>query len=71
MEYIFAMLMLIMFNGLPILYLGLMIYFLLSKDEKLKKIGKIMLGIIITIIILFLILFVTCVGFIFFMSSGI
>ena len=50
-------------NLFPVLYFGLMIYFLLSKNDKLKKIGKIMLGIIITLIILIISLFVVaCTG---------
>lgn len=62
MEYIFPMLMLILFNVIPILYIVLMIYFLMSKDGKFKKAGKVMLGIFITILLIPIIFFIGCLA---------
>ena len=66
MEAFLTILFITLINGLPLLYLILMIAFLVSKNPKLKTAGKVMLGILITIIVLFVILFVTCTGLIFF-----
>ena len=66
MEAFLTILFITLISGLPLLYLILMIVFLVSKNPKLKTAGKVMLGILITIIVLFVILFVTCTGLIFF-----